>query len=243
MSIKSPEIKGFVEASFCDWDGKVASVVFLPGCNLRCPFCQNGDLILRYHQLPTIDFASVAGHLERNTGWIDGVVITGGEPTITEGLMPLAQEIKHLGFGVKLDTNGTRPEIIERLIAGGVLDYVAMDIKAPLDHRYQRAAGRPVNLKAIRRSIDVVASLGESYEFRTTVVPGLVGEDEVDSISQTIKGAKRYILQRFVPENSLDNAVRRAIPYDENFISRLVNLAGKNVQSCFYRGRIGVGLS
>jgi pyruvate formate lyase activating enzyme len=115
--MKTFEIKGFVETSLCDWDGYLSSVIFLPGCNFRCPFCQNGDLILRPGVLPTVGFAPVAGFLKRNLSWIDGVVITGGEPTLKEDLGELAREIKRLGFKVKLDTNGTRPAVVETLLA------------------------------------------------------------------------------------------------------------------------------
>jgi pyruvate formate lyase activating enzyme len=241
--MKKPQIKGFVETSFCDWDGKISSVIFLPGCNLRCPFCQNGDLILRYGDLPTIDFETVAHSLKQHRDWIDGVVITGGEPTLRAGLPDLAGEIKSLGFGIKLDTNGTRPDVIADLTGRGLVDYIAMDLKAPLDERYDRAAGVSVDLELIRRSIAIIISLGDSYEFRTTLVPELIGEDEIRGIAEEIDGARRYILQRFVPQNSLDNSMRRAIPYDDSFVSRLVNLASEHVQTCFYRGKIGVGLS
>jgi pyruvate formate lyase activating enzyme len=237
------QIKGFVETSLCDWDGCIASVIFLAGCNLRCPFCQNGDLIDGYESLPSISFQAIAKYLKSNASWIDGVVLTGGEPTIWSDLAGLAQAIKQLGFSVKLDTNGTRPDKIIELVGLGAVDYVAMDVKAPLDDRYECAAGCPVELDAIRRSIEVVSGFGEAYEFRTTVVPGLIGEEEIDLIAQAIGGARRYVLQRFVPENSLDKSMQRAVPYDDSFVSRLLGIAGKHVESCFYRGKIGVGLS
>lgn len=238
-----PAIKGFVETSLCDWDGFVSSVVFLPGCNLRCPFCQNAALIGAYDDLPTIAFDSVARYLRRNSEWIDGVVITGGEPTIWKDLAGLIADFKRLGLGVKLDTNGTRPDVLADLIDAGLLDYIAMDLKAPLDERYAAASGTEVDLGDIERSIEIVSTFGEAYEFRTTLVPGLVGEEEVDLIAKAIKGARRYVLQRFVPENSLDSALRRAVPYDDGFVSRLVLKAGEHVRSCIYRGKLGVGLS
>jgi pyruvate formate lyase activating enzyme len=237
------EIKGFIETSLCDWDGLISSVIFLPECNFRCPFCQNGDLILSPEALPSIRFDCIAGYLEAHRDWIDGVVLTGGEPTIWAELKDLAGELKTLGFRVKLDTNGTGPAEIERLIGEGLIDYIAMDVKAPLDERYKKACGVSVDLGAIRRSIDLVRDFGDAYEFRTTLVPGLVGEEEVELIAQSIRGAERYALQRFVPENSLDNSLRRAVPYGDGFVSRLVETAGKYVRSCFYRGKVGVSLS
>jgi pyruvate formate lyase activating enzyme len=217
------DIKGFIETSLCDWDGYVASVIFLPGCNFRCPFCQNGDLILRPGELPTIEMSSVAKYLS--------------------GLGDLAREIKQLGFKVKLDTNGTKPAVIERLLEDRLIDYIAMDVKAPLDDRYRAASGVKVNLADIRRSIGIVSDLGEASEFRTTLAPGLVGADEIAAIAQVIRGAEKYVLQRFVPENSLDNSMRRAVPYDDSFVADLLEIAGGHVKSCFYRGKLGVGLS
>jgi pyruvate formate lyase activating enzyme len=236
------QIKGFIETSLCDWDGCISSVIFLPGCNFRCPFCQNRDLVLAPEQLPSVPFESIVACLENRRSWIDGVVLTGGEPTIWPGLKDLARALKQLGFGVKLDTNGSRPSAISDLLDGGLVDYVAMDIKAPLDQTYRQAAGTEVDLGSIKRSIEIISAWG-SYEFRTTLVPGLVGEDQIESIARAIGGAKRYALQRFVPENSLDKRLRGTIPYDDGFVSRLVEIAGRHVQECFYRGRTGLGLS
>jgi pyruvate formate lyase activating enzyme len=241
--MKTFEIKGFVETSLCDWDGYLSSVIFLPGCNLRCPFCQNGDLVVRPDELPGVAFDTVTDFLRRNTNWIDGVVITGGEPTLHTDLADLAGEIKRRDFLVKLDTNGTRPDVIEDLIRQDLLDFVAMDVKAPLDERYHDAAGTEVDLEALRRSIDITRGLRDRSEFRTTLVPGLVGEEDVLGIAAAIEGARKYVLQRFVPENSLDNSLRGAIPYDESFVSHLLERAGKYVDSATYRGKLGVGLS
>jgi pyruvate formate lyase activating enzyme len=241
--MKTFEIKGFVETSLCDWDGYLSSVIFLPGCNLRCPFCQNGDLVLRPDDLPTVGFDTVTDFLRRNSNWIDGVVLTGGEPTLRRDLAELAGEIKRRDFKVKIDTNGTGPAVIEALLEEDLVDYVAMDVKAPLDERYGVAAGAEVDLKDLRRSIDMIRALEDRSEFRTTLVPGLVGEKEVLLIAETIQGARKYVLQRFVPENSLDNSLRRAIPYGESFVSHLLERAGKYVGCCTYRGKLGVGLS
>jgi pyruvate formate lyase activating enzyme len=237
------EIKGFVETSLCDWDGCISSVVFLPGCNFRCPFCQNGALILDYAGLPTVDFEVVASYLAGHREWVDGVVITGGEPTIWDDLDSLAGRIKELGLGVKLDTNGSRPDAICRLIDSGLVDYVAMDIKAPLDERYHEATGVEAPIEDLLESIEIVSGLGDSCEFRTTLVPGIIGEEEIGLIADAVKGAKRLVLQRFVPENSLDNRFRRAVPFRDGFVARLLEIAGSRVEHCFYRGKIGVGLS
>jgi pyruvate formate lyase activating enzyme len=241
--MSEPQIKGFVETSLCDWDGLISSVVFLPGCNFRCPFCQNAELVLDPDSLPSVVFDHIREYLKAQSSWIDGVVLTGGEPTIWETLGELAGTIKEMGFAVKLDTNGTSPEVIEYLVGRGLVDFVAMDIKAPLDERYSRAAGVPVDLDRIRQSIETVKNLKGGHEFRTTLVPGFVGKEEVALMAEAVKGADRYALQRFVPDNSLDKALRRAIAYDDSFVSDLLEIAGRSVDNCIYRGRIGVGLS
>jgi len=236
------EIKGFIETSFCDWDGYLSSVIFLPGCNFRCPFCQNGELVVEPQSLATIDFEVIQDRLSHKRDWIDGVVITGGEPTIHAGIADLMRAIKELGFKVKLDTNGTRPGVIEDLLSQNLLDYIAMDIKAPLDDRYHVAAGVRVDLDSIRRSVELIREFG-NYEFRTTLVPGIIDEEAIDSIAQSIQGSRRYVLQRFVPENSLDKSYRQAVPYSDVFVDRLLQIASRYVSDVSYRGKIGVGLS
>jgi pyruvate formate lyase activating enzyme len=234
------KIKGFVEASFCDWDGKISTVVFLPGCNLRCPFCQNGDLVLAPDRLASVDFSALKAYLDRQKGWIDGVVLTGGEPTIWADLPAFAGRFRSLGLLIKLDTNGTNPGMLEEVLRGGLVDFVAMDVKAPLDRRYDRAAGVAVDLEAIRASIGILlSSLGNACEFRTTLVPGLVGEEEVVDIARALGAEARYVLQTFVPEKCLDTALERAIPYSDAFVVRLTDKARAHVKSCFFRGRTG----
>ncbi|MFZ1946560.1 MAG: anaerobic ribonucleoside-triphosphate reductase activating protein [bacterium] len=234
------EIKGFVEASFCDWDGRISAVVFLAGCNLRCPFCQNGDLVLAPERLESTGFDTLSDYLCRNREWIDGVVLTGGEPTISDGLQELAGRLKALGFGVKLDTNGTRPDVVRQMIDRGLVDYVAMDVKAPLDERYGAAAGAAVDLGAIRSSIATVMSMpGEAYEFRTTLVPGLVGEGEVEEVARAVRGAARLVLQQFVPDKCLDTGLRGAVPYTDAAVEGMVGRAHAHVKRCFFRGKPG----
>jgi len=194
------EIKGFVDISLVDWDGKVSSVIFLPKCNLRCPFCHNADLVLRPNELPTIPFEKIEEKLEKSRGWVDGVVITGGEPTVHSDLPKLCKRIKELGFLVKIDTNGTNPSAIRNLIEEQLVDYIAMDVKAPLDkQKYSRVAG--VNMENmlgnIEKSIDILLEGHVDYEFRTTVVPGLHTERDVKEICERIRGCRKYALQNF----------------------------------------------
>jgi pyruvate formate lyase activating enzyme len=127
------EIKGFIPNTMLDWEGMLASTIFLPRCNFRCPFCQNPDLVLHPERLETVPLDSVKFYISEREGWVEGVCITGGEPCLHEDLAGLCADIKSLGVGVKLDTNGSIPEVLERLLEEGLLDYVSMDVKAPLE--------------------------------------------------------------------------------------------------------------
>lgn len=161
-----------------------------------------------------------------------------------DGLGGLAESVRKLGFPVKLDTNGTRPEVLRDLLEAGLVDYVAMDIKAPLDWRYERAAGVAVDLADIARSIDLVRSAaGVPYEFRTTLVPGIAGGEEVAAIARSIEGAAKYVLQQFVPDNCLDSALRGAIPFTDAAAREFARRAGAHVKSCSYRGKTGTDFS
>jgi pyruvate formate lyase activating enzyme len=125
------EIKGFIDVSLSDWDGRVSSVIFLPGCNFRCPFCYNTKLVLQPEAMPTITILQVEDYLEGNRKWIDGVVVTGGEPTLHKDLPDLCEKLKKMRLHVKVDTNGTSPEVIRKLVDKKLVDYVALDVKAP----------------------------------------------------------------------------------------------------------------
>jgi pyruvate formate lyase activating enzyme len=199
-----PPIRGLIENTLIDWEGKVACEIFLPTCNLRCPFCHAGHLLTNDGSLESIPVSSVTGVLDRNRGWIDGVVISGGEPTIHLTLPALIEELRSHGALIKLDTNGTRPDVLDDLMHRGLIDAVSMDIKAPLDDRYYEAAGVVCNLDVIRESIRLIMASGIDYEFRTTVCPDYHDLDVLIDIGRGIRGAKRYVLQPFRPGFCLD---------------------------------------
>ncbi len=180
-----------------DYPGRVAASVFLGGCNFRCPFCQNGDLVLRPESQPVIGMPEVLGFLEKRKGILAGVCITGGEPAVSEGLADFIKAIKDMGFAVKLDTNGYEPEILGRLVEDGLLDYIAMDIKNSME-RYGETAGiTHLDAGRIRESIRIILGSGAEYEFRTTIVKEFHGEAELDAIGKEIRGAEKYFLQNY----------------------------------------------
>ena len=191
-----PPIKGFLETSFIDWPGLISSVIFLPGCNFRCPYCHNFGLVSDPDSLETFAASDVLTRLKPFVGWIDGVVVSGGEPTLHPGLGALLAEIKSAGFKVKLDTNGTRPEVVEDLATRGLVDMLAMDLKAPLEpFAYRRASGVRADLDAVRRSVQFIKSSGLDHEFRSTIWPAWHGRSELEAMGRDLSGARKWTLQ------------------------------------------------
>ena len=232
-----PQIKGFVQNSLLDWPGKISSIIFLPGCNFRCPFCHAAHLVVRPNELESIPFESIERFLKERRGWIDGVIISGGEPTISADLPELVDALRNLGFPVKLDTNGSNPEVLQNLVKTGAIRAVSMDVKAPLDERYARLAGVPVDLGAIRRSIDFLLSGAVSdYEFRTTVAQGLLDDDDILNIVRTLQGAKAYVLQNFQPVDCIDRKMIDHKTLDPEGLKELAARAAAYVEHCWVRG-------
>jgi pyruvate formate lyase activating enzyme len=194
------EIKGFLDISFVDWDGKPSSVIFLPNCNFRCPFCHNANLVLHPEEIETISFKYIKEQLKKQKGWIDGVCITGGEPTLHSDLPKLCSQLKKMGFLVKVDTNGTNPCMLKELMDRGLIDYVAIDIKVPLTlKKYSEATGVNVGelLEHVKESINLMLESNMDYEFRTTVVPNLHDADDIEQVCLSVRGCRKYVLQRF----------------------------------------------
>ncbi|UCD26271.1 MAG: anaerobic ribonucleoside-triphosphate reductase activating protein [Candidatus Bathyarchaeota archaeon] len=194
------ELRGFIDLSLSDWDGKLCSVIFLPGCNLRCPFCYNSTLVLHPETVETVPFLAVEDYLGKQRSWIDGVCITGGEPMIHKDLPELCSKLKETGFLVKVDTNGTYPKMVKTLMENGLVDYIALDIKAPLTvEKYSKATGANVEklLEKVDESIKMLLGSNMDYEFRTTVVPTLHEEQDLREICDSVKGCKKYVLQKF----------------------------------------------
>jgi len=181
----------------------LAAVLFTGGCNFRCPFCHNGRLVLRPHLIHDVPFDYILNRLQKFRKWIERVVITGGEPTLQKGLPDALSLLKSKGFKVKLDTNGSRPDVMRSLVMDGVIDFVAMDVKGPLEG-YNRWSGIDVNKGAIRESIDFLLEGHVEYEFRMTLVPFLHKEHDAYQVAEEISPARNFFLQDFVPRNTLN---------------------------------------
>jgi len=211
-----------LETSFLDWPGQVAAVIFLARCNFRCPFCHNHGLVLNPGDYPTVPWPEVRTRLTKFKGWVDGVVVSGGEPTLGPGLEDLILEIRSLGFKVKLDTNGSRPDVLKRLLKTGLLDHVAMDVKSTLNEAcYARAAGRPGFLSRIMESLELLRCGGIPYTLRTTVVPGLHSEEDILELADQLTWASEWTLQNFHPENALDPDFRNIEPLSPDLFDEL----------------------
>ena len=195
-------IKGLEKTTLIDYPEKVACTIFVFGCNLRCSYCHNPELIVE-DGTPEIDQEKILQFLEERKGFLDGVVVSGGEPTISKELPEFFEKIKRLGLSTKLDTNGTNPEMVEQLIKDKLVDYIAMDIKAPIE-RYEEVVGAVVDQEKIKKSVEIIRKSGIDYEFRMTVPPKTFDEKDFVSIGEWLKGSKKFYLQQFKGIKTLD---------------------------------------
>jgi pyruvate formate lyase activating enzyme len=193
-------IGGFQKLTLVDFPGKIAATVFVQGCNFRCGFCHNPELVdpQFFVGADLVSARSILDYLNDRQGKLEGVVITGGEPTIQEGLSSFIAQIKEMGFAVKLDTNGSHPEVLLSLFKLNLLDYIAMDIKSSLA-KYSQVTGAACDTAKIRESIDLIVKSGIPYQFRTTLVKEFCSEEDLRDIRLLIKGADHYVLQPFIP--------------------------------------------
>lgn len=189
-------ICGFYKTTLLDYPGKVAATIFLGGCNFRCPFCHNGDLVLHSKDMETYEEEEILSFLKKRKNVLEGVCITGGEPTLWEELLGFIRKIKELGYLVKLDTNGSNPEMLTELMDDGLLDYIAMDVKAPSED-YEKLCGVKADMEKIDRSIQLIKQGKVSYEFRTTVVSKLHTKESILKIGKWLRGAENYYLQSY----------------------------------------------
>jgi pyruvate formate lyase activating enzyme len=210
------------KTSLLDYPGKISAIIFTQGCNFRCGYCHNPELITS--NAPAILVPECLGFLKTRRGKLDGVVITGGEPCLQRGLKDFLRSVKSLGFLVKLDTNGAFPEVVGDLLNENLIDYIAMDIKAPLE-KYRQITGIHINTEKIMRSIRLIINSGVDYEFRTTAVSSQLTPQNFEQIARLIKGAKKYYLQKFIPAKTLDKRFMNEKSYsDEEFTEIIKSL-------------------
>lgn len=202
-------IGGYQKLTLIDYPGKIATTVFTVGCSFRCPFCHNPELVLRSQfPAPNKMEEEFFKHLEKRVGKLEGVCITGGEPTIQPDIIEFIKKIKDMGFAVKLDSNGTRPDVLRKVIKEKLVDFIAMDIKSSPEN-YSKTVGLKADIARIKLSVKFIVSSGLPYEFRTTVVPGLHTEEDFRKIGKWLDGAKSYYLQEYRDGIILDPKLRK----------------------------------
>jgi pyruvate formate lyase activating enzyme len=230
------QIKGWHRTSLIDYAEHIATVVFTGGCSFRCPMCHNADLVLKPQTLPTYAEEALWAFLAKRAGMVTGFVVTGGEPTLQPDLSAFLRRARMHNVHVKLDTNGYHPDMLHTLLTEELIDYVAMDIKAP-PVKYAQLTGTPdVDITRIERSLRLVRESGGAYEFRTTVVPGLLDADDVEAIAHWIAGAERYVLQQFRGRQTLDPRLAGQSPYAVNELRAMHERARRWVPDTTLRG-------
>lgn len=235
-----PPLKGFLETSLVDWPGKVAAVVFLPGCNFRCPYCHNHPLVLHPETLSSWPLDRVLERVDALRDWLDGVCVTGGEPTLHGGLAELLDVFRNRGLARKLDTNGSRPLVVERLLSAGLVDAVSLDVKGPLEPvPYRRNAGPGARVVDVAHSLELLAAWGGPVEVRTTVHPALLSRDELCRLAAAAGrlAGEGWVFtpQRCRTDDPLDVSLREQPPLTE----RECSLWASEARAAFDAGRRG----
>lgn len=230
MSFK---LAGLQKTTFIDYPEKIACIVFTQGCNFRCGYCHNPELF--ENKEPVLSVPAFFEFLNKRKGKLDGVVITGGEPTLHgKDLIEFIKEVKSLGFLVKLDTNGTHPDVLQELLNENLLDYIAMDIKAPFA-KYKTITQTDIDTKIIKKSIDMIMNSGVDYEFRTTIVKSQLSVEDLRQIGELIQGAKRYYMQKFLATKILDETLMSEESYTDEEFKNLRTILEEYVDFVDYR--------
>ncbi len=227
------KVKGLLPISLIDYPGNLAAVMFTQGCNFRCPFCHNPELI-PFNNEELIPEKEIFSFLNKRVGKLDGVSITGGEPLLQKDLHRFIKEIKHLGFKVKLDTNGSNPELLHDLIEEGNLDFIAMDVKTSREN-YSHAIGVDFDISKIIQSIDLVKQFKE-YEFRITVVPGLVDIDDITRIGEWLVSAKTIVIQQFINKITFADEYQKLKPYPPSKLKEFKLILDSKIENVKIRG-------
>jgi len=230
--------RGWQKTSLIEYPDKIATVLFCGGCNFRCPFCYNPELVLKPELLSELSDEMVFVFLNENRSLYQAVVLTGGEPTMDPTLPDFLVRVKKLGLLTGLETNGTNPQMLRSLIELRSIDFVALDIKAPMDWPSYRKACRldaEELFEAVRQSLEILLGSDLNYEVRTTVVPPIHSRNDILRMGEQLKGATRYVLQQFIPDRCLEQSYRSIVPYSrDNFIEWQKEL-GQYVGQCDIR--------
>ena len=232
---RSMVIHGIQKLTLVDYPGHPAAILFTGDCNFRCPFCQNAPLVLSSSSEPVIADEEIFSFLTKRKGMLEGVVVTGGEPTLQRDLIPFLGRLKTLGYLVKLDTNGYRPDVLEKAMESGYVDYVAMDIKTSLDEYPVVAGIKNLDVSRIERSVELLKSGTVDYEFRTTVVEPLHHKENFEKIGELLKGCRRYYLQSFVDSGNIIG--KNCYPPSQEQLKNYLKTVSNYIESVSIRDR------
>jgi len=228
------KIGGLQKTSLLDYPEEISSIIWTVGCNYNCPFCYNKDLV---NGKPSeISEDEILSFLEKRKKLIDGLVITGGEPFLQKDLADFCKKVKKIGYKIKIDTNGTFPDKLKELIDEKLIDYVAMDVKAPFK-KYEDLAGKKVDSKTIKKSIKILMESGIDYEFKTTFIPDLLKKEDILEIAKELKGAKNYFLQQFKNDVPLlSDEIIEKNPYSRQYLQETLKELKPYFTNCKIRG-------
>jgi pyruvate formate lyase activating enzyme len=222
------QIGGLQKVSLNEYPGMISAIAFTQGCNFRCPYCHNPELVDPDLFGDCLPEEGVLSFLERRRGKLDALTITGGEPTIQLDLIDFIKRVRKIGYLIKLDTNGSCPEVLEQLIGGRLLDYIAMDMKGPLQ-RYRTVTRSKIDEDKIRQSMEIIMKSGTPYEFRTTVPKKLLQEEDILEMGKLLRNASCYILQQFIPTRTLDKQFQKYEAYSQEEMEYLRDKLKKDV--------------
>ncbi len=225
---------GMEKLSLVDYDGKVSATVFTGGCNFRCGFCHNSPLVLGVEKLTTLPEEEILSYLKKRAGLLEGLCISGGEPTLNKDLPLFIEKVKSLGYSVKLDTNGTNPEMVKFLHESGLCDYFAMDIKNDLENYAEIIGFDKFDTKKIEETVDFFLSNKVDYEFRTTLIKEFHKKENILSIGKRLKGANKYFLQKFKNSDSCIQSHLSAV--EDKIALDYVELLKEYIPSTHLRG-------
>jgi len=228
------KIGGFQKSSLLDYPDEISAIVWTVKCNFHCPFCYNTDIVDGNVEL--FSEKDVLDFLKKRQGLLDALVISGGEPLLQTDISDFCQKVKKLGYKIKIDTNGTFPEKLQELIDKKLIDYISMDVKAPVD-KYNSLAGKKIDISKIKKSVKIIQQSNLDYEFKTTVVPGLLDKKDIIEIGKWLKGSKKYYLQQFKNDTAvISSDLETANPYPKDEILDFVENVKQYFDICKARG-------
>ncbi|MFO7570681.1 MAG: anaerobic ribonucleoside-triphosphate reductase activating protein [Smithellaceae bacterium] len=228
------KIGGMQKVSLIDYPGKISAILFTQGCNFRCSYCHNPELVNPALFQTCLDPKDVLAFLQTRQGKLDAVTLTGGEPSLHPDLIPFIAQIRKLGFAVKIDTNGSEPVVLASLIREKMIDFIAMDVKAPMD-QYPRIVNAQIHAKDLAESIRIIIASGVAHEFRTTVVKSQLTEEDIIKIAGEIRGAKRYALQKYQATKPLDKRFLKEATYPDAFFLKIKQRLASDIEQVIIR--------